>query len=83
MLNKKLGGTLESEPTASAVKPLPKGYLWRLGVLWALVLSGTACMFFFNSLIGMLILAAGFIFGKYSGLSEMNDSCREDTEKEE
>jgi len=67
------------ESTESAVKPLSKGYLWRLCVILALTLGGIVCMIFFNSLIGVLILAAALFFGKNCGIDKMNSSYLNDT----
>ncbi|MDR2189163.1 MAG: hypothetical protein LBE62_14155 [Azonexus sp.] len=60
-----------SEATASKVKPLPQGYLWRLCVILVFLLGGAACVIFYNAIIGSLMTLAGLAFGKISGLNEM------------
>lgn len=65
-----------SKPSTAAppqAKPLPPGYLWRLAVILVLLIGGSVCMFFFNSVLGGLLTLAGFAFGKYSGLNKMVD----------
>lgn len=67
----------EPSPTAEhavEIKPLPKGYLWRLAVVASLLIGGGVCLIFFNGILGSLLTFSGLGFGKYSGLNKMVDS---------
>ena len=55
--------------TASAAKPLPKGYLWRLMIILPLLLGASFCFILVNHWLGVLLFAAGMAFGKLSGLN--------------
>lgn len=64
---------------ATETKPLPKGYLWRLMVILPLLLGGCWCLLFVNSLLGLLLTAAGMAFGKLSGMNAMLDDLQSDS----
>jgi hypothetical protein len=68
-----------TEPTASAAKPLPEGYFWRLCVVLVLLVGGGICLIFFSTVIGSLMSLSGLAFGKISGLNEMVSSDDNDT----
>lgn len=53
------------------VKPLPKGYLWRVIVIVGLFLGGGICMLFVNSILGSILFLCGVGFAKFSRLHEL------------
>ena len=59
-------------PTAvSEIKPLPKGYLWRVIVMIALLLGASLCFLFVNSILVAILMLCGLAFGKFSSLHDL------------
>lgn len=70
-MNTQQDDTVPAPESAPEVKPLPKGYLWRVIVIVALFLSGGICMFFVNSILGAILFLCGVGFAKFSRLHEL------------
>ena len=62
----------DAQPAAvPEIKPLPKGYLWRVIVMISLLLGASLCFLFVNSILGSVLMVCGLAFGKFSSLHDL------------
>ena len=62
----------DAQPEAAPeIKPLPKGYLWRVIVMISLLLGSSICFLFVNSILGSILMLCGLAFGKFSSLHDL------------